>query len=131
VSGESQAVGSIPLGVITNKRSATTSVLVQDGQTAVIGGLIRDNVVTGQRKIPLLGDIPILGWLFKFDSKRTEKTNLLIFLTPTIVKGPKEMAEIRAAKNEAMGRHMEAVDMPKSEMQRALLNGVNPPAPKP
>lgn len=131
VSGESQAVGSIPLGVITNKRSATTSVLVQDGQTAVIGGLIRDNVVTGQRKIPLLGDIPILGWLFKFESKRTEKTNLLIFLTPTIVKGPKEMAEIRAAKSEAMDRHMDAVGEPVSELQRSLLKGVNPPGPKP
>lgn len=131
VSGESQAAGSIPLGVVTNKRSATTSVLVQDGQTAVIGGLIRDNVVTGQRKIPLLGDIPILGWLFKFESKRTEKTNLLIFLTPTIVKGPKEMAEIRAAKSEAMGHHMETLDVPKNEMQRTLLNGANPPQPKP
>jgi general secretion pathway protein D len=131
VSGESQAVGSIPLGVITNKRSATTSVLVQDGQTAVIGGLIRDNVVTGQRKIPLLGDIPIVGWLFKFESKRSEKTNLLIFLTPTIVRGPKEMAEIRAAKSEAMGRHMEIVDVVHSEMQRTLLNGANPPQPKP
>lgn len=131
VSGESQSVGSIPLGVITNKRSATTSVLVQDGRTAVIGGLIRDNIVTGQRKIPLLGDIPLLGWLFKFESKRTEKTNLLIFLTPTIVRGPKEMAEIRAAKSEAMERHMEAVDAPPNELRRTLLNGVNPPEPKP
>ncbi len=131
VSGESQSAASIPLGVVTNKRSATTSVLVQDGQTAVIGGLIRDNVILGERKIPLLGHIPILGWLFTFESKRSEKTNLLIFLTPTIVKGPKEMAEIRATKSESMGRHMEAVDVPKSDAQRALLGGVNPPEPKP
>jgi type II secretory pathway component GspD/PulD (secretin) len=119
----------IPLGVVTNKRSATTSVLVQDGQTAVIGGLIRDNVVKGERKIPLLGDIPVLGWLFKFRSERTEKTNLLIFLTPTIVKGPKEMAALREAKGEAMGRYMDAVNVPKTEMQRTLLKGVNPPNP--
>jgi general secretion pathway protein D len=131
VAGESQAAGSIPLGVVTNKRSATTSVLVQDGQTAVIGGLIRDNVVKGERKIPLLGDIPVLGWLFKFRSERTEKTNLLIFLTPTIVKGPKEMAALREAKGEAMGRYMDAVNVPKTEMQRTLLKGVNPPEPKP
>jgi general secretion pathway protein D len=131
VSGESQTVGSIPLGVITNKRSATTSVLVQDGQTAVIGGLIRDNIVRGERKIPLLGDIPVLGWLFKFSSKRTEKTNLLIFLTPTIVKGPKEMAELREEKTETMGRAMDTLDVPKSEIQRTLLGGVNPPEPKP
>jgi general secretion pathway protein D len=131
VSGESQAVGSIPLGVITNKRSATTSVLVEDGQTAVIGGLIRDNVVVGERKIPLLGDIPVLGWLFKFRSKRTEKTNLLIFLTPTIVKGPKEMAELRGAKSDNMSRTMEALEIPQSEIERTLLGGVNPPQPKP
>lgn len=131
VSGESQAVGSIPLGVITNKRSATTSVLVQDGQTAVIGGLIRDNLVVGERKIPLLGDIPVLGWLFKFRSKRTEKTNLLIFLTPTIVKGPKEIEALRAEKGETMGRTMEALDIPQNEIERALLGGVNPPQPKP
>jgi general secretion pathway protein D len=124
-------VGSIPLGVITNKRSATTSVLVQDGQTAVIGGLIRDNLVVGERKIPLLGDIPVLGWLFKFRSKRTEKTNLLIFLTPTIVKGPKEIAALRTEKSESMGRTMEALDIPQSEIERALLGGVNPPQPKP
>ncbi len=131
VAGESQAAGSIPLGVVTNKRSATTSVLVQDGQTAVIGGLIRDNVVKGERKIPLLGDIPVLGWLFKFSSERTEKTNLLIFLTPTIVKSPNEMAKLRKEKTETMGRAVETRDVPKSETQRTFLGGVNHPEPKP
>lgn len=131
VAGESQAAGSIPLGVVTNKRSATTSVLVQDGQTAVIGGLIRDNITKGERKIPLLGDIPVLGWVFKFRSERTEKTNLLIFLTPTIVKSPKEMAELREEKIQTMGQATEPRNVPKSEVQRTLLGGVNPPEPKP
>ncbi len=131
VSSESQTAGSVALGVVTNKRSATTSVLVADGQTAVIGGLIRDNVITGERKIPLLGDIPVLGWLFKFRSKRTEKTNLLIFLTPTIVKSPSEMAELREAKSERMGRFLDDLDVTKSDIQRVLLDGVNPPDPKP
>lgn len=131
VSGESQAAGSIPLGVVTNKRSATTSVLVQDGQTAVIGGLIRDNVVLGERKIPLLGDIPVLGWLFKFRSKRTEKTNLLIFLTPTIVKGPTEIAQLREAKGAAMNRFLDDLNLSKSDIQRAVLGGINPPEPRP
>ena len=130
VSGEAQASGSVPLGVITNKRSATTSVLVQDGQTAVIGGLIRDNVIVGERKIPLLGDIPLLGWLFKFRSKHTEKTNLLIFLTPTIVKNPKEMAELRAAKSETMTRDLDELSVALRGVQRALLDGINPPEPK-
>jgi general secretion pathway protein D len=120
----------VPLGVITNKRSATTSVLVEDGKTAVIGGLIRDNVTVGERKIPLLGDIPLLGWLFKFRSKHTEKTNLLIFLTPTIVKNPKEMAELRAAKSETMTRDLDKLSIGLSGVQRALLDGINPPEPK-
>lgn len=131
VSSESQTAGTVALGVVTNKRSATTSVLVGDGQTAVIGGLIRDNEITGERKIPLLGDIPVLGWLFKFRSKRTEKTNLLIFLTPTIVKSPTEMAELREVKSHRMGRFLEALNITKSDIQRALLDGVNPPDPKP
>jgi general secretion pathway protein D len=130
VSGEAQASGSVPLGVITNKRSATTSVLVEDGKTAVIGGLIRDNVIVGERKIPLLGDIPLLGWLFKFRSKHTEKTNLLIFLTPTIVKSPTEMAELRAAKSEMMTRHLDELSVGLRGAQRALLDGINPPEPK-
>jgi general secretion pathway protein D len=131
VSPESQSAESIALGVVTNKRSATTSVLVADGQTAVIGGLIRDNVLTSERKIPLLGDIPLLGWLFKFSSKRTEKTNLLIFLTPTIVKSPTEMAALREAKSERMTRALDNLGVTKSDIHRDLLDGVNPPDPKP
>jgi general secretion pathway protein D len=131
VSPESQTAGTVVLGVVTNKRSATTSVLVGDGQTAVIGGLIRDNVLTNERKIPLLGDIPLLGWLFKFNSKRTEKTNLLIFLTPTIVKTPTEMAALREAKSERMTRTLDNLGVMKSDIHRDLLDGVNPPDLKP
>jgi general secretion pathway protein D len=116
---------------VTNKRSATTSVLVTDGQTAVIGGLIRDNVLTNEKKIPLLGDIPLVGWLFKFKSKRTEKTNLLIFLTPTIVKSPTEMEAIREAKSARMERYLDELGVMKSDIHRDLLDGVNPPDAKP
>jgi general secretion pathway protein D len=77
--------GSASLGPTTNKRSATTNVIVNDGQTAVIGGLIRDDVILTTTSIPFLGRIPLLGWFFKKESKRTEKTNLLIFVTPYIV----------------------------------------------
>ncbi|MEO5656264.1 MAG: secretin N-terminal domain-containing protein [Nitrospiria bacterium] len=128
VSSESQSVGSTVLGPTTNKRSATTSVLVQDGQTAVIGGLMRDNIIIGERKIPLLGDIPILGWAFKFRTKRTEKTNLLIFLTPTILKTPAGLNAIKTAKSEVMTGFLDGLKIPQSELQRAWLQGINPPA---
>lgn len=130
VSSESQSVGSTVLGPTTNKRSATTSVLVQDGQTAVIGGLMRDNIIVGERKIPLLGDIPILGWAFKFRTKRTEKTNLLIFLTPTILKTPAGLSAIKTAKSEVMAGFLDGLKIPQSGLQRAWLQGINPPAPK-
>ena len=77
--------GSGGLGPTTNKRSATTNVIVGDGQTAVIAGLIRDDVIVTTQSVPFLGSIPILGWLFKKETSRTEKTNLLIFVTPYIV----------------------------------------------
>ncbi|MBI5903342.1 MAG: type II secretion system secretin GspD [Deltaproteobacteria bacterium] len=71
--------------VVTTKRSAKTSVVVKDKQTVVIGGLIQDKETKSVSKVPLLGDIPFLGWLFKSTSTERQKTNLLVFLTPTIV----------------------------------------------
>ncbi len=67
-------------------RSVKTSVIVGDSDTVVIGGLIRDKTSETVSKIPLLGDIPLLGWLFRAQSSKTEKTNLLVFLTPHIVR---------------------------------------------
>jgi general secretion pathway protein D len=89
-------------GLITNKRSASTTVVVKDRQTMVIGGLIRDNVVSSTSKVPLLGDIPILGWLFKFKTTHVEKTNLMIFITPYIIKNEGDAAEITNKKNDAL-----------------------------
>lgn len=73
-------------GPTTNKRSLESTVSMQDGQTIVLGGLIQDSVSNGVEKVPLLGDIPVLGALFSFDKKRRTKTNLMIFLRPTIIR---------------------------------------------
>ena len=81
-------------GPTTNKRSASTTVVVKDRETMVIGGLIRDNVTSSTMKVPLLGDIPILGWLFKYKTSRIEKTNLMIFITPHIIKTAEESAAL-------------------------------------
>lgn len=71
--------------LITNTRELRTVVLVDDGQTLVLGGLIDDQVRTRTQKIPFLGDIPLLGRLFRFDSTTTEKRNLMVFLHPRIL----------------------------------------------
>ncbi len=68
------------------KRKLSTTVTVKDGETLVLGGVIEDNVVTRKDKVPLLGDIPLLGRLFQSRSRTSEKKNLLIFVTPRLVK---------------------------------------------
>jgi len=75
-----------PAGITTNKRSIDTTVLVDDGSIIAIGGLIQETVSDGNNQVPLLGDIPGLGWLFKFKKQDHKKTNLMVFLKPTIVR---------------------------------------------
>ena len=76
----------INVGPTTTKRSTKTSVVVKDGQTVVIGGLMEEKTNESVSKVPILGDIPILGWLFKYKSTTKNKTNLLVFITPHRVK---------------------------------------------
>ncbi len=70
----------------TISRIAKTSVVVADGDTVVIGGLVRDKSVEKVSKIPVLGDIPVLGWLFKSKANESSKSNMLIFITPKIIR---------------------------------------------
>jgi general secretion pathway protein D len=76
----------LTVGPTTIKRSTKTSVVVKDHQTVVIGGLMEERQEENITKVPLLGDIPLLGWLFKSTSVQKKKTNLLVFLTPHVVK---------------------------------------------
>lgn len=84
--------------LVTNTRSIRTSIIVDDGQLVVLGGLIRDDVQEVQQKIPLLGDIPLLGWLFRSQSTTKEKTNLMVFLKPTILRDAGLMANLTGGK---------------------------------
>ena len=73
-------------GVITNKRSVESTVLVDDGQIVVIGGLIQDSVKDAVEKVPGLGDLPLIGALFKYNTRTRSKTNLMVFLRPTLLR---------------------------------------------
>jgi len=75
----------------TLERNAETSVMVSDTDTVVLGGLTRDKSTEVMSKVPLLGDIPILGWLFKSKNSTIEKTNLMIFITPKIMRQPENV----------------------------------------
>jgi general secretion pathway protein D len=75
-----------PAGIITNKRSLESTVVVDDGQIVVLGGLIQDSLTDGSNKVPLAGDIPVVGALFRYDNRQRTKTNLMVFLKPTVVR---------------------------------------------
>lgn len=81
-----QGSTSVPYTIpIIDKRSASTKVIVGDGQTLIMGGLIKDKTTHGETKVPLLGDIPFLGYLFKSKKDTRDKTELLIFVSPRII----------------------------------------------
>jgi general secretion pathway protein D len=82
------------LGPATSKRTVKTMVVVRDQQTVVIGGLMADRINNTETKIPLLGDIPILGYFFKNTSKTMQKTNLLIVLTPYVIRDQSDLRRI-------------------------------------
>jgi general secretion pathway protein D len=88
----------------TLKRTFDTTVIVNDKNTVVIGGLIDDSLSTTEYKIPCLGDIPGAGWLFKSLSNSREKTNLFVFLTPHVVQSPLEAKQMFDKKREEIER---------------------------
>jgi general secretion pathway protein D len=90
---------SVPIGnnvsfPVINKISADTVVVTPNNQTVVIGGLMQTQKTSTENKIPLLGDIPVLGYAFKFKTSSTQKTELIIFLTPHIVRDPSDLANL-------------------------------------
>jgi general secretion pathway protein D len=101
--GVAQTIGtgtsSVPVGPTTTKRSMETTTIAKDAQTLVLGGLVRDNTLLTENKIPFFGDIPILGWLFRSQTRQTQKLNLLVFLTPHLVKNEVDMVELNARKS--------------------------------
>jgi general secretion pathway protein D len=127
---------SIPVGPTTTKRSMETTTIAKDQQTIVIGGLVRDNITINERKVPLLGDIPFLGWLFKFQSQQVEKLNLLVFLTPTLVRDEADMVRLNAQKSTELGtlqreNRIEEPTKLKQEVIEKLENQNGTPRPLP
>lgn len=89
----------------TLKRTASTTVIVGNANTIVIGGIIGDDVNGSTYKVPILGDIPVLGWLFRSHSVSRERRNLYIFITPRIVRNPTDAAVIYEEKRADANKH--------------------------
>ncbi len=104
------------IDLVTTKRSAKTNVVVKNKETVVIGGLIQDTEENVTSKIPFLGDIPLLGWMFKTTSKVRKKTNLVLLLTPHIIKDAADLAEMTQIQRqtfEETAKKTGSVDIPK------------------
>jgi general secretion pathway protein D len=113
--------------LITNKRSIETTVVVDDGNTVVLGGLIEDSLSDNTQAVPLLGRIPLLGWLFKSNEKRKTKTNLMVFLRPIIVRGADDSYGFTRDRYD----HMRAAEKTVWKKASPLLDGFKPAVPAP
>ncbi len=96
------------LGPFTNKRSIKTSVLVDNGRILVLGGLIDDTMDVVEQRVPLLGDIPVLGWLFRYNKTVKKKRNLMVFMRPVILRDNATMHRLTSEKyNYIRGEQLE------------------------
>ncbi len=109
----------------TLKRAANTTVMLKDGQTVVIGGLIDNSLNAAEYSVPCLGGMPGLGWLFKSVSKSSNRTNLFVFLTPHIIENPLEAAKVMEEKK----KHMD--ELQENAIKMYPGEGVFPPKPRP
>jgi general secretion pathway protein D len=117
VSTVSQAATSA-VDLVTNKRAIKTTVQLEDGQLLVLGGLIDDTVIKVQQKVPGLGDIPFIGALFRSNSTRRIKQNLLVFIRATIIRDPKLARDLSQKKYNFM-RDIQLLNIPEGEDERS------------
>jgi hypothetical protein len=119
--------GAQDTGVALTSRRVENTVVVADGETVVIGGLLSDNVQESITKVPFLGDIPILGWFFKTRTKSLTKINLLVFLTPHIVRSADDLEYETIRKRKEFRDHAgKSMDLAKAEVRAAEELGIEP-----
>ena len=112
VSSVVASTASSTAGVTTNKRSIESNIMVDDNQIVVLGGLIQDSVNDVASKTPLLGDIPLLGNLFRYETRQHTKTNLMVFIRPYIMYQSDAYQKITDERYDQMSKRREAARMP-------------------
>ena len=123
---------SVPVGPTLSKRAMETTTVAHDQQTVVIGGLIRDNLTITESKVPLLGDIPLLGWLFKSQTRQIEKLSLLVFLTPHIITSEQDVASLNQRKADELRtlQRENRIEEP-TALKQEVLERLTPSSPAP
>ena len=120
--------GTVELGIATRKRSIKTSVLVDDGGILILGGLIQEEVTDTESKVPLLGDIPIIGFLFRSQSTTKSKANLMVFLRPSILRDHRDATFVTNEKYNYI-RGIESQGYDQEDESYGLLDGAAPRLP--
>ena len=111
-----------PTGIILNKRSLESQVMVDDGQMIVLGGLISDDVETGTQAVPGLGRIPVLGALFRYDTRKRDKINLMVFLRPVVVRDAPMSAGLTADRYDVI-RGIQGTLQPPNQFPLPVMQG--------
>ena len=121
------ATGTANAGPTTNKRSIESTIVVDDGQIIVLGGLIEDKYDTKRSKVPLLGDIPYLGALFRSESRTRNKTNLMVFLRPVVMRDQASSDKISLDRYDYIRAQQQNSQPPPSSILRINESPVLPP----
>jgi general secretion pathway protein D len=135
ISIESSTIGQKPAGavdLVTNKRTVSTTVMIDDGGIVVLGGLTEDNTTKGENRVPFLGSIPIIGYLFKTRNEQSTKNNLMIFIRPKILRDAAQAAFETDLKYNYMLEQEKQVDRQSREaipMLPGVTRGSLPPLP--
>src|SRR3954466_932096 len=116
-----------PTGIITNMRAIETNVLVDDGAIVVLGGLVQASVSNSMEKGPLRGALPLVGGLFRFETRKQSKTNLMVFLRPFIVRDEDAARNLTSDRSERMRLLQEATRTPASAVLPTIETPVLPP----
>jgi len=117
--------------LITNKRSFDSVVLVEDGNFVVLSGLIEDRSTVSVEKVPLLGDIPYLGWLFRYENRERRRTNTMVFLRPIIIRDETTSSALAVERYEYMRTQIADARLPDTLVFRNMSAGPMPPAQSP
>jgi len=115
--------------IVTNKRSFESAVIVDDGNFVVLSGLIEDRSNDSESKVPLLGDLPLIGNLFRYDNRSRTKTNTMIFLRPYVIRDERASSTLAADRYEYMRAQMADSQRPDSLLFRGYQTDLPPPAP--
>jgi general secretion pathway protein D len=118
-------------GLITNKRSIESSILVEDGAIVVLGGLLQDEYSGNQEKVPVLGDVPIFGNLFKSETRSRKKTNLMVFLRPVVIRDADQSDALSLDRYDLMRGKQEGAQPPSSIVVPVNNGPVLPPVRRP